>query len=171
MKVLKLLETDNINFIRVSADLVDEYLELVNDKSIQKWTLTSEKEYTKEKELAWIQNVLDNDEAVFSMLEKKTGKFIGNASLESVDEDKTEIAISIRNDMQGMGYGIEAIKGLIRYSKEVLNLKELIAVIFSNNERSLHCFKKLGFKEYKRNADVKKENGELVADVYLKLEL
>ena len=171
MKVLKLLETDNINFIRVSADLVDEYLELINNKSIQKWTLTSEKKYTKEKELAWIQNVLDNDEVVFSMLEKKTGEFIGNASLEAIDEDKAEIAISIRNDMQGKGYGIEAIKGLIRYSKEALNLRELIAVIFSNNERSLHCFKKFGFQEYKKEDDVKNENGESVADVYLKLEL
>ncbi len=171
MEVFKLLETDNINFIKVSADLVDDYLELVNDKSIQKWTLTSEKEYTKEKELAWIQNVLDNDEVVFSMLEKKTGEFIGNASLEAIDKEKAEIAISIRKDMQGKGYGIEAIRGLIRYSKEALNLRELIAVIFSNNERSLHCFKKFGFQEYKKEDDVKIENDESVADVYLKLRL
>lgn len=73
--------------------------------------------------------------------------------------------------MQGYGYGKEAINGLINYSKEVLNFKELIAVIFSNNKKSLHCFERFGFQEYRKKEDVKIENGKSIADVYLKLEL
>lgn len=73
--------------------------------------------------------------------------------------------------MQNKGYGKEAIKGLIDYAKEVLHYKSLIAVIFSNNDRSLHCFQKLGFKEYEREEAVKKENGQSIDDIYLKLEL
>lgn len=73
--------------------------------------------------------------------------------------------------MQGYGYGKEAINGLINYSKEVLNFKELIAVIFSNNKKSFHCFERLGFQEYRRKEDVKIENGKSIADVYFKLEL
>lgn len=56
-----IFETDNILFTKVSIKLLDEYLELVNDKTIQRSTLTKEKEYSKEKELAWIQNVLNNN--------------------------------------------------------------------------------------------------------------
>ena len=36
MENINILETDNIIFTKVSTKLIDEYLELVNDKSIQK---------------------------------------------------------------------------------------------------------------------------------------
>ena len=51
------------------------------------------------------------------------------------------------------------------------NYEDLLEVIFSNNKKSLHCFEKLGFQEYRRKEDVKIENGKSIADVYLKLEL
>lgn len=60
---------------------------------------------------------------------------------------------------------------MIDYAKEVLHYKDLIAVVFSNNDRSLHCFQKLGFREYKKEEAVKKENGQFIDDIYLKLEL
>lgn len=65
MENINLLETKNIIFTKVSMKLIDEYLELVNDKSIQKFTLTKEKEYSREKEMSWINNVLENNDLVF----------------------------------------------------------------------------------------------------------
>ena len=171
MENINLLETKNIIFTKVSMKLIDEYLELVNDKSIQKFTLTKEKEYSREKEMSWINNVLENNDLVFSMIEKYSNKFIGNASLDKISVDEAEIAISIKNSMQNKGYGLEALKTLIRYARKELNFKSLIAIIFSNNERGLHCFQKLGFSEYKRENNVKEENGQCVDDVYLRLEL
>ena len=44
-----IFETDNILFTKVSIKLLDEYLELVNDKTIQRSTLTKEKSIAKEK--------------------------------------------------------------------------------------------------------------------------
>lgn len=67
--------------------MVDEYLALVNDKDIQKMTLIKEKKYDKEKKLIWIDNVLENKELVFSMLENETYKFIGNASLKIINKE------------------------------------------------------------------------------------
>lgn len=171
MNMKLIFETDNILFTKVSIELIADYLELVNDKNIQRSTLIREKEYSKEKELNWIQNVLDNNELVFSCLEKNTNEFIGNISLDVINDEAAEIALSIKSTRQNKGYGKEIIKGLINYAKEVLHYKSLIAVIFSNNDRSLHCFQKLGFKEYKRERNVKKENGQSIDDIYLKLEL
>ena len=111
-----------------------------------------------------------NNELVFSMLDKNTNGFIGNISLDVINDESAEIALSIKSIMQNKGYGKEAIKGLTDYAKEVLHYKSLIAVIFSNNEKSLHCFQKLGFREYKREEAVKKENGQSIDDIYLKLE-
>lgn len=171
MDLQLVFKTDNILFYKVSIELIDEYLELVNDKTIQRSTLTKEKEYSKEKELAWIQNVLVNNELVFSMLDKNTNEFIGNISLDVINDEDAEIALSIKSIMQNRGYGKEAIKGLIDYAKEVLHYNSLIAVIFSNNDRSLHCFQKFGFREYKREEAVKVDKGQSIDDIYLKLEL
>ena len=44
-----IFETDNILFTKVSIKLLDEYLELVNDKTIQRSTLNKKKEYSKGK--------------------------------------------------------------------------------------------------------------------------
>ena len=171
MDLQLVFKTDNILFYKVSIELIDEYLELVNDKTIQRSTLTKEKEYSKEKELAWIQNVLANNELVFSMLDKNTNEFISNISLDVINDESAEIALSIKSIMQNRGYGKEAIKGLIDYAKEVLHYKSLIAVIFSNNDRSLHCFQKFGFREYKKEEAVKVDKGQSIDDIYLKLEL
>ena len=103
-----IFETDNILFTKVSIKLLDEYLELVNDKTIQRSTLTKEKEYSKEKELAWIQNVLDNNELVFSMLDKNTNEFIGNITLDDINDEVAEIALSIKSILQNRGYGLLA---------------------------------------------------------------
>ena len=111
---------------------------------------------------------MDNNELVFSMLDKNTNEFIGNISLDVINDESAEIAPSIKSIMQNKGYGKEAIRGMIDYAKEVLHYKSLIAVIFSNNERS---FQKFGFKEYEREEAVKKENGQFIDDIYLKLEL
>lgn len=48
--------------------------------------------------------------------------------------------------MQGYGYGKEAINGLINYSKEVLNFKELIAVIFLIIKRVCIVLRDLAFR-------------------------
>lgn len=50
-------------------------------------TLIKEKKYDKEKKLIWIDNVLENKELVFSMLENETYKFIGNASLKIINKE------------------------------------------------------------------------------------
>ena len=49
MDLQLVFKTNNILFYKVSIELIDEYLELVNDKTIQRSTLTKEKEYSKGK--------------------------------------------------------------------------------------------------------------------------
>ena len=60
---------------------------------------------------------------------------------------------------------------IFRYAKEVLYYKGLVVVIFSNNDRSLHCFQKFGFREYKWEEAVKVDKSQFIDDIYLKLEL
>lgn len=162
--------SENILFVNVSTDLVNEYLKLVNDKEIQSLVSTKFKDITLEDELKWINYKLENKEYVYSMIEKGTNKFIGNVELMDYDGESAELGISIVKDMQNKHYGTEAMKEVLKYAFEVLKLKYVNAVIFSNNIRSLWCAKKLGFYEYKIVPNVKVVDEVSVDDVYLKVD-
>lgn len=95
--------------------------------------------------------------------------FIGNVELMDYDGKSAELAISITEGMQNKHYGQEAITTMINYAFNVLGLEQLNAVVFSHNERSLHCLEKYGFVKYKEVKNVKQLNEKEIDDVYLKL--
>lgn len=166
----KIFESENINYVNITEDLVDEYLLMVNDKEIQKMISTVERSYTKDQEITWIKEALESGDYQFSMLEKSSNKFIGNVSLMDVDTDSCEVGICITNDMQDKHYGTEAIKRIIDYAFNDIKLKKIRAIVFSNNERSMHLVEKVGFKKTSIVENVKTVDGASVSEVNFILE-
>ena len=166
----KIFESENIDYINITEDLVDEYLLMVNDKEIQKMISTVEKSYTKDQEITWIKEALESGDYQYSMLEKDSNKFIGNVSLMDVDADSCEVGICITNDMQDKHYGTEAIKRIIDYAFNDIKLKKIRAIVFSNNERSMHLVEKVGFKKTSIVENVKTVDGASVSEVSFILE-
>ena len=165
----KVFESNNIVFVKINEKLINEYLDLVNTPSIQDLVNSKRKVISLEKELEWIKSKIENNDYVFSMLEKDTNMFIGNVELMDYDGESAELAISITESMQNKHYGQEAITTMINYAFNVLGLEQLNAVVFSHNERSLHCLEKYGFVKYKEVKNVKQLNEKEIDDVYLKL--
>ena len=165
----KVFESNNIVFVKINEKLINEYLDLVNTPSIQDLVNSKRKVITLEKELEWIKSKIENNDYVFSMLEKDTNRFIGNVELMDYDGKSAELAISITEGMQNKHYVQEAITTMINYAFNVLGLEQLNAVVFSHNERSLHCLEKYGFVKYKEVKNVKQLNEKEIDDVYLKL--
>ena len=50
-------------------------------------------------------------------------------------------------DYWGKGYGSDALKVLIRFIFEEVNIYKIKLNVFSFNKRAISCYKKLGFKE------------------------
>ncbi len=166
----KIFESENINYIIITEDLVDEYLLMVNDNEIQKMISVVERTYTKEQEIAWIKETLESGDYQFSMLEKGSNKFIGNVSLMDVDADSCEVGMCITNSMQDKHYGTEAIKRIIDYAFNDIKLKKIRAVVFSINGRSMHLVEKIGFKRTSIVENVKTVDGVSVSEVNFILE-
>jgi len=59
----------------------------------------------------------------------------------------------------GKGYGTEAVRLLLRYGFEELNLHRIYAEVWSFNERSLRTCLKLGFREEGRRREAVFKNG------------
>ena len=83
----------------------------------------------------------------FSMISRNTREFIGNCSINDIENNIGEIGIFISPTFQNQGLGTEAIAELIRIGFNELNLEEIRLIVFSHNERAIHVYENLGFRE------------------------
>ena len=152
-----LLESDNLIYVKPSLELINDYLVMVNDIDVQKFISKKVKTYSYEDECEWLKEKLNCDSIIFSVLEKNSKEFVGNIEF----FDKKEIGICITPKFQNMHYGTEMMKTMIDYVFNILDFDEINLKVFSNNERAIHCYKKLGFKEY--------VTGENTEEIFMKL--
>ena len=163
-----IMESDRLLFVKVCNELVDDYLVMVNDLDTQRFLSAEQKVYTKDEELDWVHRKLtEGKDIVYSLIDKDTNKFVGNISLMDVEEDTAELGIVITREYQNKHYGMEAMKRILEYVKEDLKLKTITLIVYSNNERAIHCYEKLGFIITKIEKNVAKINGESVDDLYM----
>lgn len=139
-------ETERIYFVKVSEKLVQDYLNMVNDIEVQKYISHNRKEYALEDELEWIENKLKENAVVFSMIEKGTNDFIGNIEIMDIENNKGELGIAIISLKQNKRFGQEAIKKIIDYAFNTLNLDSLDLNVYDFNPRAICCYEKVGFK-------------------------
>ena len=149
-----IFESENISFVEVSEELVTEYLTMVNDyENVGRLIGSSRKTFTEEQEMNWVRGKLEEKAVVFSMLEKKTGAFIGNIELMDVSESSAELGIAITAAKQDRGFGTEAICAMIRYGLDRLGLVRISLRAMPFNERAIHVYEKCGFREYDRTSE------------------
>ena len=151
IKMKQIFESENIRFVEVSEQLVNDYLEMVNDyENVNRFIGGKHKEYTAEQERDWVHKKLEEKAAVFSMLEKKSGRFIGNIELMDPTDSCGELGIAVTAKMQDLGFGTEAVSALTEYAIRQLGMKRVFLRTDPKNSRAIHVYRKCGFKEYDR---------------------
>ncbi len=70
------------------------------------------------------------------------------------------IGIGERADW-GQGYGGEAMRLILRYAFDELNLRRVTLTVFEYNERAIHLYHKLGFKDEGRQRQRLRRDGRL----------
>ena len=80
---------------------------------------------------------------------KITGEFIGCCGLHPYDISKGvfEIAVEVRSDLWGEGYGEEALAAVIAWSKTNPAVKALFAAHHPEDDKSVRMADKLGFED------------------------
>ena len=69
-----IFESENILYVKINENLINDYLIMVNDPEVQKGISRKAKIYTYEQELEWVKEKLNADSIIFSMIEKETKK-------------------------------------------------------------------------------------------------
>ena len=146
-----LISSENIDFVQVSEELIPDYIVMVNDmEHVERFIGELHEPFTPEQELSWVQKKRAEKAVVFSMIQRKSGDFIGNIELMDVSDAQGELGIAITAAKQEMGYGTEAIRRILEYGAEDLGLKRIILKAFSFNARAIHVYEKCGFHTYDR---------------------
>ena len=147
----QLLESENIRFVPVTELLVRDYLAMINDiENVGRLIGRRAEPVSEEKEIEWVRQKLREKASVFSMLEKKSGEFIGNIELMDVADSAGELGIAITAGKQDQGFGTEAVRALVEYGLERLGLKRIFLKVYPDNARAIRVYEKCGFREYGR---------------------
>ncbi len=160
MRYFKKLVGEKLYLSPRSSEDVELYTKWLNDfettdyigKSRDFITLDGEKKYLEEPIEAYVFSIVTLDE----------DKMIGNISLEKIDHLNQRGTLGIfigEKDYRGKGYGTEAIKLILDYGFNYLNLKNIKLDLMEFNERAYFCYKKCGFKEYGRRRKCNFLNG------------
>ena len=147
-----ILESDNnIYYVNVSYDLIDEYLKMFNNPNIKKFITADPNPYTYENRFMCVKESLETDTLIIlSMFDKESGKFIGNIDFDNITLSDAKIGIIINEEFQNRHYGLEALNRFIDYGFNDLKLEEIYLGVYSNNYRAIHLYEKLGFVPYIR---------------------
>ena len=146
-------------------ELIPEYLVMVNDiEHVARFIGDRREPYTLEEEQEYMRGKIEGGAAMYSMIEKSTGKFIGNTEFFDRRENDAEWGICITYSMQDKGFGKEALKRMISYGFSELGLERIRLSVFVDNPRAVHVYESCGLKEYHRNKidifmDIRKEGG------------
>ncbi|MBQ6478749.1 MAG: GNAT family N-acetyltransferase [Erysipelotrichaceae bacterium] len=149
----QVFESENISYVEVSELLVNDYLVMVNDHENVNRFLGSRKRdiYTEDDEIAWVNKKLEEKDPVFSMIEKKSGDFIGNIELVYIRDPVRELGIAITAKKQDKGFGSEAIRAVTEFGFKTLGLEKIVLRVRLFNDRAIHVYRNCGFQEYDRN--------------------
>ena len=89
-------ESERISFVKVTPELIPDYLVMVNDiDRVARFISDRREPYSLEEEENYIKDKIDNNACMFSMIEKSTGRFIGNTEFFNRNYKEAEWGIAI----------------------------------------------------------------------------
>ncbi|KOF56008.1 GNAT family N-acetyltransferase [Clostridium guangxiense] len=126
--------------------------ELVNDEELKRF-LTPRIPFpiSPWEEEDWIKSQKGNQSGQFNFAieDMKTKKYIGGCGIQDVNWLARTATVGIMigdKDYWGKGYGTDAMKILIKFIFENMNINKIKLSTFSFNERAKKCYEKCGFK-------------------------
>ncbi len=169
MKYFKKLVGERIYLSPRNNEDVEIFTEWLNDfettdyigKSGKLISLETEKKYLEEH---------GNSEASFVIVTLNEDKMIGTISLEKIDHLHRRATLGIfigDKEFRNNGYGAEAIRLILDFGFNYLNLNNIELRYLEFNERAKKCYEKCGFKEFGRRRKAEFVDGKFYDLVYM----
>lgn len=124
----------------------------INDKELKKLLVTTIPfPMTNWEEEEWIKSQKSNNQGIynFAIEDIESGKYIGGCGIQSVNWLARVATIGIMigdKNYWGRGYGTDAIKTLVNFIFNDMNINKIRLGTFSFNERAIKSYEKCGFQ-------------------------
>ncbi len=149
--------------------------ELINDPKNRQFlsvfrpmSMMDEEEYVERAH----KNAVEGKEFSFMICDKKYKKPVGNCGIFRIKNiaKNGEIGITLLKKYQNKGYGTDAIRTLLEFGFESLNMHLIQISALSSNERAVHVYKdKVGFRYDATLRERIYKNGKYVDHVILSM--
>ena len=162
MKYFKKLRGERIYLSPRSIEDAEQYTEWMNDFDTTDYIGTSFKVMSLQDEQQYLETN-KKAEVAFAIVTEKEDKLIGCVALHDIDNIRRIATMGIfigDREYRGQGYGTEAVKLILDFGFNYLNLNNIKLDLKEFNERALACYKKCGFKEYGRRRKCNFINGK-----------
>ncbi|MGD9147678.1 MAG: GNAT family protein [Anaerolineae bacterium] len=97
----------------------------------------------------WWEGFLERKNDHIFAIEAEDGTYIGNIGLHGIEHEnrRAQLGVTIGNKhVWGKGYGTDAIKAVLGWAFNYLNLNRVSLTVFAYNKRAIHCYQKVGFE-------------------------
>lgn len=142
-----MLEGEKVRLRAVQRTDLAAFYRYVNDPEITKFLLV-DPPLSWEQEEAWYDSLVKDRDIVYT-IETIEGKVIGNIALLELNWKDRNAVLGIMigdHDHLGKGYGTDAIRTMLRYAFETLNLERVGLTARKDNARAIGCYRKCGFQ-------------------------
>ena len=145
------IETARLHLRPMSADDFDGLYQIFTDSQVM--ASFGGELFTPPKMQQWLQRNLDHQAqfgyGLFAVIEKASGRLIGNCGLEQLEIDGqtvAELGYDLRSDVWNQGFATEAASAVRDYAFQVLRLPRLISLIRVGNTASQRVAEKIGMQ-------------------------
>lgn len=142
------LQSERIYLRSIKESDAPIMLESTKDEEIRYMTGTKST-FTLEQIQSYINNISkDSSRNDLAICLKENDQMIGELSITDIEEEakKAGLRISMNSiELTGKGYGTEAIKLILKFVFEDLELNRLQLEVFSHNIRGIRTYEKVGF--------------------------
>ena len=152
-----------------SDDDAANYTKWMNDKAVAGYFGQYHHVVSSKSDLKWIYEP-GSDMQRYAMVLLEGDVLIGSISIHNIDHLNRNAFIGIfigEEEHRGKGYGAEAIRLLLKYGFDTLNLHNIMLTVTTDNAAGIACYTKLGFREVGRLPEWVFKDGRYVDKIYM----
>ena len=139
-----------VRLSRLRASDSDIMFRWINDRELVELNAPFHR-VSRAKHDAWFSSIRKRkDVAIFGIRLTNPDRLIGSCQLHSIDKGSRSAELQIRigeADAQGRGYGVDAVRLLVRFGFRTLKLHRVWLRVFATNQRALRAYRKAGFRK------------------------
>jgi RimJ/RimL family protein N-acetyltransferase len=142
---------------------LDRIMSWINDPEVVSNIANINASITRAQEARWLRKTLKSpNDRLFSIEDARTGEYIGQCGIHQIywPARNGRLAVIIRKESQGRGYGKAAMEALLRVAFRSLLLHKVWAIVREDNPVTVHLNRDvLGMREEGRLIDEYRVNG------------